>query len=1011
MRALRTTFVASVVLAASCATPPPALERVAKVTQAADWSGGAAAPVHIRQGHTATLLGNGDVLVAGGGAAPKTTEIIDSWGGTVKAGPDLTAARTNHTATMLLTGKVLLAGGKADSENTASAELFDPVTRTTAATGAMATKRGGPIALRLRSGKVLVSGGSSDATTEIYDPAAGTWSPGPTRGGNASLRAMTTLADGRVLALSDVAEVLDADGTAWTQLAKSFAYAEVLVRMNDGRIAGAGVSGAGVLPGGEPSFITSTELLAADLSNVSDGPGFKIGRTSFAAVRTVEGYPLFLGGRNKDAPDPELLVDTAATKLTSDGPTASGHEGATATLLPGGDVLLIGGTQARIDRRPSPGTWAQGAVKLTHGREGHAATRLRDGRVLIAGGEMIARAPSVLSLDAEILDAAAGTSTAVPGGLATSHLRATFTTLRDGRAILAGGGTADVAIYTPEGSFAAGPPLAVSRAGHAATLLPSGRLFVVGGTKDAAAAELFDPSTNAWTSGPTPAHAFASAGAVLMPNGHVLVVGGGDAEIFDEHANAFRAAPPPGGSRDGRTARLLANGKVFVSGGASLAADLFDPATETWSFSAPLPVPADGQLWTPVPSGKLVGTGGMMDVFGGDTSNVLFDPIAHPSGAFFTIAQHSHGGHSHSATLAGTGEVVHAGGENCTAECVAQSSEVASIYRDGADPALRPTITNAPATVTAGTKVQIAGTGFANGAEASDGTRAASAVNHPVAVWVSDAGDAVIPSRILDFTDTTATWLVPTTALYGHGLLFVNVAGVFSRGFGIDLVPALAATACSYDAECGTGFCADEVCCDRRCDGTCEACTKAKKTSGEDGVCGAVPPGVGTCILKLGDACQGGNECGTGFCAQGVCCDSTCDGQCLACNLQGKVGRCSAINEGACGAACDGDHTLKQIGVPDVDCAPYKCGGPQCNQTCASARDCVAPAVCGFDGHCVPPVVPPAGNDTVCGCTTVGAPARSFLPSLLALLPMAIAVRRRARARKAGSDLRKSATL
>ena len=291
--------------------------------------------------------------------------------------------------------------------------------------------------------------------------------------------------------------------------------------------------------------------------------------------------------------------------------------------------------------------------------------------------------------------------------------------------------------------------------------------------------------------------------------------------------------------------------------------------------------------------------------------------------------------------------------------------------------------------------MQISGTGFANGAEASDGTHSSSPVNHPTAVWISDAGDAVVPSTILDFTDTTATWLVPTTALYGHGLLFVNVAGVMSHGAEVTILPALAATGCANDAQCKTGFCTDGVCCDRRCDGACEACTAAKKTSGEDGVCGAVPPGVGTCILKLGEACKGGNECGTGFCAQGVCCDSTCDGQCLSCNQANKVGRCSAINEGQCGYQCDGDHTLKSVALTDSDCSPYKCRGATCRSECDRAGDCVAPSVCSFDGHCVPPLTPSPSSDEVYGCATSGAPAR--MPATLFLLLLLPVIRRRRR--------------
>ena len=1001
MRAGRNTIFAGVLaLAASCAMPPERAVRTGTTTQAADWSSGAVDPIRIRRGHTATLLGTGEVLVAGGTSA-NTTEIIDPYHAVVRPGPNLLEGRTGHTATMLLSGKVLLAGGAVSS-----AEIFDPVTRTTAPTGAMAQSRQNHVAIRLRDGRVLVTGGGADLTTEIYDPQAGTWSAGPARVGEPKLNALATLADGRLVGVSQArTEILDATVTAWTKGTALFPFSsfneQTLTRAGNNRIVDAWVQACATLDGIHSTCASYTSVLGAAAAAIADGPEFDTGRSGYTAVRTIEGNVEIIGGTGSGVLAAELLTDFAAAKLTPDGTLTSEHIRPSATVLPGGDILVVGGAQAKLERRPSPGAWRDPGFLLLHSRESHAATRLHDGTVLVAGGQnAIASFPPSKTpvLEAEIIDVAKNTATPVTGALPSGHLDGTLTTLRDGRALLAGGGTADVAIYTAP-SFAAGPPMATARSNHTATLLPSGRVLVVGGTPAVTASEIFDPATNAWTTGPTPAHAFTAHGAVLMPNGKVLVVNGADAEIFDEVANAFQPTTAPGALRDGITAHLLPNGKVFLAGGTTLAAELFDPATETWSYtSSALQAQAVLQRWVAVPSGKLVASGGHPTGIDSDLqADDLFDPLAHPTGAFVDSSTSANVAFRHTATLAGTGEVLQTGGFSCNGACVADSLNEMSVWSDGAAAALRPTITAVPATVTAGTKVQIAGTAFANGAEASDGTHSSSPVNHPTAVWIADAGDAVVPSTILEFTDTTATWLVPTTALYGHGLLFVNVGGVMSIGASVTILPALAATGCANDAECKTGFCTDGVCCDRRCDGTCEACTAAKKTSGEDGVCGAVPPGVGTCILKLGEACKGGNECGTGFCAQGVCCDSTCDGQCLSCNLQGKVGRCSAINEGACGAACDGDHTLKQIGLADVDCAPYKCSGPQCNQTCGSARDCVAPAVCSYDGHCVPPVAPAAGSDSVCGCRAVGAPAPSSGALFLVALAAACVRRRRGR--------------
>ena len=87
----------------------------------------------------------------------------------------MNTARFHHTATLLTNGKVLVAGGF----NTSSAELYDFATGTWSATGAMSTIRLNHAAILLLNGKVLVAGGTTGSGTlssaELYDPATGTW--------------------------------------------------------------------------------------------------------------------------------------------------------------------------------------------------------------------------------------------------------------------------------------------------------------------------------------------------------------------------------------------------------------------------------------------------------------------------------------------------------------------------------------------------------------------------------------------------------------------------------------------------------------------------------------------------------------------------------------------------------------------------------------------------------------------------------------------------------------------
>ena len=135
-----------------------------------------------RDDHTATLLPNGKVLVAGGYDGSGTlasAELYDPASGTWTATGSLATARYRHTATLLPNGKVLVAGGSDNSGALASAELYDPASGTWTATGSLATARDCHTATLLPNGKVLVAGGfdgsGSLASAELYDPASGTW--------------------------------------------------------------------------------------------------------------------------------------------------------------------------------------------------------------------------------------------------------------------------------------------------------------------------------------------------------------------------------------------------------------------------------------------------------------------------------------------------------------------------------------------------------------------------------------------------------------------------------------------------------------------------------------------------------------------------------------------------------------------------------------------------------------------------------------------------------------------
>jgi WD40 repeat protein len=139
-----------------------------------------------RSGHTATLLPNGQVLIAGGWGLSQrlaSAELYDPQTGRFMDAARLAGPRAGMTATLLKTGQVLIAGGEAARDTPQPmAELYDPATNTFAATGTLNDGRASHTATLLRDGTVVFTGGTAGndrllASAEIFDPAAGRFTP------------------------------------------------------------------------------------------------------------------------------------------------------------------------------------------------------------------------------------------------------------------------------------------------------------------------------------------------------------------------------------------------------------------------------------------------------------------------------------------------------------------------------------------------------------------------------------------------------------------------------------------------------------------------------------------------------------------------------------------------------------------------------------------------------------------------------------------------------------------
>ena len=144
-----------------------------------------------RQYATATLLDDGQVLIAGGitdtadctGCATATAELYDTVTQTFTPIGSMHAARTGHSATILTDGKVLIAGGLNDSNTVLdSTDLYDPVKGTFTVGTKMTVGRSEHTASALADGKVLFAGGFEDTSTisdtaELYDPIEAVFTP------------------------------------------------------------------------------------------------------------------------------------------------------------------------------------------------------------------------------------------------------------------------------------------------------------------------------------------------------------------------------------------------------------------------------------------------------------------------------------------------------------------------------------------------------------------------------------------------------------------------------------------------------------------------------------------------------------------------------------------------------------------------------------------------------------------------------------------------------------------
>lgn len=337
-----------------------------------------------RAEHTATLLPDGRVLVAGGtsstGCSLSSIEIFDPMSNSFSDAGAMSVGRAGHTAIALSDGRVLIAGGSTCAAGTlASAELYDPTSGTLASTGNMTTPRLFQTATLLQNGRILIVGGEypegsefSMGSAELYDPSTGTFTATGSMQKARVGHSATLLQNGKVLITGGYTPACSGCITVPDNTAE-------LYDPGTGTFAP-----TGIMPG--PIAWHTATLLPSGLVLVAGG--------DFCGANGAGG-----GSEcsEEDGTNQALLYDSATGTFNATGAMAYARIGHSATLLPGGNVLIAGGIGADPVTQDDVTTFsaelydpATGLFRRTgsmaFGRRGHTATPISNARVLAVGG-------------------------------------------------------------------------------------------------------------------------------------------------------------------------------------------------------------------------------------------------------------------------------------------------------------------------------------------------------------------------------------------------------------------------------------------------------------------------------------------------------------------------------------------------------------------------------------------------------------------------------------------------
>ena len=399
------------------------------------------------------------------------------------------------------------------------------------------------------------------------------------------------------------------------------------------------------------------------------------------------------------------------------------------------------------------------------------------------------------------------------GNLQKTHRYHTATLLANGKILVVGGtpevspsnGSWSTELYDPgTDTWTTAGAMSTTRHDHTATRLSNGKVLIVGGddgSSSIASAELYDPTSNTWSPAAALARPRAWHTATLLPNGKVLVAAGGwwdgssftgaelaTAELYDPASNTWSVARSLSTARYSPTATLLATGKVLVAGGTSnslgtlVSTELYDPSTNTWMNAGSLSLARTFNTATLLTNGTVLVAGGSgyipsRGTTGSLTSVELYNPVTN---AWSTAGALTTARNSHTATLLSDGKLLVAGGTDGSV-----SFGSAELYDSGTNTWIATNTLHTPryahtATLQANGKVLVAG-----GCCFNNATLSSTEIYDPSGVPIAP-GAPTSPIAVGGRSNATVTFTAPASdggsGVVGYLVTSIPAGGTDSNG-------------------------------------------------------------------------------------------------------------------------------------------------------------------------------------------------------------------------------------